>query len=618
MQGAAADGDGSLYFLSIQIHYCAPIKVHALHPRVRHGMAYPKILLFMGLLAIGAWAGADGPGAGPSANPTQGRAGVQGQRPGPPGTIRVRVRLIPVDVIVTDPNGRPVADLKREDFQLLENGRPQDIRHFTIQTLAANAAAPDPRPAPPTGQASELPPQTARTFLIMMGRGRFQTPFKSVDALIRFVRKDLLPQDKVAVFAYNRATNFTADHEKIAQLLERYKAMHEKIESALALRMSGLAAIYGSKDIPKSFQPDIDRIFASPAGVDSRKPTPGDMINQAVLARDARTATDQMLIPETNPSRNEFTRLEADAITDLPFEEYASTFASTHQDMQNIFTCIEYLRYMEGEKHLLFFTSDGLFLPRLEHDESIASMANDARVAIDTFQTGGLNPTFSFSRTFAVSSLRNISQLTGGRAAIYEDIGRALAHVNEITRVEYLLGYYPKEENWDGKYKRIEVKVNRPGLRVAYRHGYYARETLQPYDRQEFLSYCRITAAAAYAKELADVPFLVSTSYNDFGPPRIRVDMKIQPDKIGFKITDGVYRSKLYSAIFYSGPDGKIIGMEWGTMDLELPEARYSQVAQTGIRLSAWVPLKTPRQILKVIIYDTGNDRVGSKLIKMR
>jgi VWFA-related protein len=581
-------------------------------------MAYPKILIFMGMLAIGAWTGADWPGAKLSADPTQGRAGVQDQRPGPPGTIRVRVRLIPVDVIVTDQNGRPVVDLKKEDFRLLENGRPQDIRHFTVQTLTASTPEPDRRPAPPGVQTPELAPQTARIFLIMMGQGRFQTPFKSVDALIRFVRKDLLPQDQVAVFAYNRATNFTADHEKIAQVLERYKTMHEKIESWLALRMSGLAAIYGSKEIPKSFQSEIDRIFANPAGVDSRKPTPGEMKDQAAMNRDARTAAEQMLIPETNPSRNEFTKLEADAVTDLPFEEYASTYASTHQDVQNIFTCIEYLRYMEREKHLLFFTADGLFLPRLEHDESIASMANDARVAIDTFQTGGLNPVFSFSRTFAVSSLRNISQLTGGRASIYEDIGRALTHVNEITRVEYLLGYYPKDENWDGKYKRIEVKVNRPGLRIAYRHGYYARETLQPYDRQEFLAYCRITAAAAYAKELEDIPFLVSTSFNDFGPPKIKVDLKIQTDKIGFKITDGLYRGKLYTAIFYSGPDGKNISMEWGTQDLELPEAKYPQIMQSGIQFSAWVPQKTPRQILKVVIYDTASDRVGSKLIKMR
>ncbi len=71
---------------------------------------------------------------------------AQDQRPGPPGTIRIRVRLIPVDVMVTDLNDRPVAGLKQEDFRIFENGREQQIRHFSIEKLTAAAAAPD-RPA---------------------------------------------------------------------------------------------------------------------------------------------------------------------------------------------------------------------------------------------------------------------------------------------------------------------------------------------------------------------------------------------------------------------------------------------------------------------------------------
>ena len=66
--------------------------------------------------------------------------GTGGQRPAPPGTIRVRVRLIPVDVIVTDQQNRPVADLKQEDFQVFENGQEQQIRHFSVEKLAASPA----------------------------------------------------------------------------------------------------------------------------------------------------------------------------------------------------------------------------------------------------------------------------------------------------------------------------------------------------------------------------------------------------------------------------------------------------------------------------------------------
>ncbi|MBZ5495791.1 MAG: hypothetical protein LAP85_05270 [Acidobacteriia bacterium] len=60
-----------------------------------------------------------------------------------------------------------------------------------------------------------------------------------------------------------------------------------------------------------------------------------------------------------------------------------------------------------------------------------------------------------------------MSQQTGGRSAVYEDIGKALARTEGATRVEYLLGYYPRDDNWDGKYRHIEVKVDRPGVKVS-------------------------------------------------------------------------------------------------------------------------------------------------------
>ena len=59
---------------------------------------------------------------------------------------------------------------------------------------------------------------------------------------MRFVRERLLPQDQVAVLAYNRATDFTTSHESIAQVLERFKQVHESIESRLFHVQSGLQA----------------------------------------------------------------------------------------------------------------------------------------------------------------------------------------------------------------------------------------------------------------------------------------------------------------------------------------------------------------------------------------
>lgn len=133
--------------------------------------------------------------------------------------------------------------------------------------------------------------------------------------------------------------------------------------------------------------------------------------------RDAQKVVAEILRSEEAAAISPFDRLEADMTTEMSFDEFAATAATTYLDMQNVFTCIEYLRYMEGTKHLLFFTGDGLFFPkgRATYDEGLAAVANDARVAIDTFQTGGLYLAPAIPRSRFTSSGMNFPTPDPGR-----------------------------------------------------------------------------------------------------------------------------------------------------------------------------------------------------------
>ncbi len=612
------------------------------------------------------------------------RAGIQAaaqeQRPGPPGTIRVQVRLVPIDVTVTDSRDRPVTDLKKEDFEIFENGRPQEIRHFLLQTYGV--AAPEPG-QPANREAAEIAenaPQPARTFLILMGRGRYQVPFKCVDALIRFVQNGLLPQDRVAVFAYNRATDFTTDHGQIVQMLENYKQMHEKIESWLESHFSGLASVYASKEIPKSFQKDIDKIFTIPTALASRQVPPGRMAVDGSIVKDWERAAavllaggdraaevsertkvvDQMAADAQNSGDTElanaaeqfrsliaFDKLETDSILLwLPFADFAPKAAGSFQDMQNIYTCIEYLRYMSGEKHLLFLSDQGLLFPsgRTDYDKNIAAIANDARVAIDTFQTGGVfadagrysnkgrtinigeevppaeESQASWNQTFMISSMRTVSQLTGGRTSVHEDIGKALTRINETSRAQYLLGYYATDQNWDGSYREIGVRVNRPGVKVYFRRGYFARDRLQPVDMEAFISFNRITAAGGYEREIGDIPFDLRAlkGKDEWGDPQVEVGLNIDCRKIGFDLVDGRHSGKLRVTIFQGDSKGNYLGADWKMVTLRLQEETYQRYIQSGVPVSIPVPLKNSKAILKVIVYDLKGDKVGSQLCKVK
>jgi hypothetical protein len=208
--------------------------------------------------------------------------------------------------------------------------------------------------------------------------------------------------------------------------------------------------------------------------------------------------------------------------------------------------------------------------------------------------------------------------LTGGRATIVDYAGKGLARINETTRAEYLLGYYPANANWDGRYRRIDVKVNRPGVRVSFRHGYFARESPPVLNLAEMRSVRRISAAGAYATEVRDVPFEVNACVDPFGPQQVRVDIRIRPENVELTHLNGRYTGQLRVTVYYADSRGRYLGEAWKNVNFNLTEPTYLVCAGPGIPVTIMIPLKAKKQIIKVVIYDPHRDRLGSQLVRLQ
>ena len=259
--------------------------------------------------------------------------------------------LVPVNVRVIDRAGKPVTDLKQADFTLLEDGVPQQIRHFALETLAPET--PQPGAKPVVRQGILLSPQRHRIFVFALGLGRLEEPLKAVTALLQFVRTRLLPQDQVAVFAYDRALPFTTDHQKVAEMLERFKRSHAAIgfEIEQQLGPTGMAPLYGSRVLSRKLQTKIDEMMFG-AG-----------------AKGATPVADEVL--------------DANAFELFSLDDFMSGCARTLQDQGTLKALMEYLRNFEGEKHVLFVTEKGPLWPTEENDRALAAAANDgARVGL--------------------------------------------------------------------------------------------------------------------------------------------------------------------------------------------------------------------------------------------
>jgi VWFA-related protein len=176
------------------------------------------------------------------------------QQPQVPGAFSTRITLVPLDVRVLDEDGKPVTDLQQQDFTITEDNVQQEIRHFSAHGLTPETPEPGAGLMLRQAPGSELTPQNHRIFLIVLGRGRLREPTAALEGLTHFVRAQLLPQDEVAILAYNRATAFTTDHEKVAQVVDRFKRQNDAIENDLRHYFRDLQAVYGSKVIPGYIQ----------------------------------------------------------------------------------------------------------------------------------------------------------------------------------------------------------------------------------------------------------------------------------------------------------------------------------------------------------------------------
>jgi VWFA-related protein len=532
-----------------------------------------------------------------------------------PPTFRSRVTLVPIDVRVLDRRGHPVTGLRQEDFTITEDGTPQRIVHFSFNTLEP-AAPPDGPPELRRPLDSPLSPPTRRTFLFALGRGRQVGPGKNVRAAIEFIRTRLLPQDQVAILAYNRITPFTADHAAAASTLERYWHRHELIEARLEHHFSGLAAMYADPEIPPHIQRLVDEIFGQPGGLRARHVTPGDISDRASYEED--------IVNTLNTSDGDEAWIEAGLTRNSP----------TIRDVENLYAGITYMRYLEGEKHLVFLTPQGLALGRLENATTLARLASDARVAMDVVHTYGMigappaNSRMSFSvpsaamvfnQRFKIENSRHMSALTGGETAAFKYGSPTFDRLDRTTRAQYLLGYAPSNTNWDGRYRKVRVTVNRRDVTVLSRQGYYGEEQLTPLDRRRFMTYSRITAAANYHLPIRDIGLTLDEPTVAPAPRGYVVTAtgRIAPGGMQFATNGNVHRASL-EAVFSCG-DGRerLVGDVWQTLDFELTQESYRRFLHEGLSFEVRVPVTSAPRHLKVVVYDYTADAIGSAAVQL-
>jgi VWFA-related protein len=424
------------------------------------------------VLATALSAQAPAPAGQAPASPAQ--APAPGQAPQSPN-FTSRIDLVTTDVLVRDDKGNFVPDLKKDDFDVYEDGVLQDISSMTVVTggRVTNALLPPP-PPPPEGII--LPPSRPRTDV----------------------------SGRIFVF-------FVDDQHLQFHNTGRVRELFQKMSKEL-LHDGDMFGIVSSGPSSISIQMTYDKTRLQDAikKMTGNELKPDDIINGTsgpggpseirYRARVAFSTVEETLNNlEQVHNRRKALVYVSDGYDFTPFQNARlglmdpsspfaqNTFAQTQNSLaaQQAQSCggqtPDPTRDLNGLRQNEEFADADLARELWD----LTRTANRANVTIYTLDPRGLVGPLSdlddnvdpqqwaeFIRK-SQDSLRVLAEETGGIAVVnMNDFGKAIRRIDAETSDYYVLGFYSKNPDPLKKNRRLEVKVRRPGVQLIFRKEY--------------------------------------------------------------------------------------------------------------------------------------------------
>jgi VWFA-related protein len=418
---------------------------------------------------------------------------------------RVEVRLVEVEVRVTDRQGRPLSDLARSEFSLKEDGVPHDVA--TAQYLPVVTSSPGRWEQPdgtPAEQVADGP--VAPTWIYVVTEVAPTDARRAEDAIRGFLLGGLQPGFKVSL----GGRPFTDDRARLLATLNQ-----------LARGPFGADGLPGLVDQARHLGDDAaeERALAATFSRqrDGLAPMPGFITRTESGEGDGSMARPFLSVGRADRS--------------LPV--YGDVTLNYYYDL------VERLAELPGKKALVLMRP-GL---RLEHDnqglfQDLASFAVRRRVSFYTVDSRGLDASPPVDdriipaaidrrrrpgepdligqaemRISAREGLNNLARETGGRALIGTNrMSDIFQKVAEDASGYYVVSYYPIDLRQTGRYRSVRVDVNRPDVKVQQTtRGYYESRPQSLFSKDD--RGLALRRAMQMPKAPVDLPMAASVSY---------------------------------------------------------------------------------------------------------
>jgi VWFA-related protein len=555
----------------------------------------------------------------PQSEPVEGTAAV----------LKVKTRLVVVDVIALDRKGVPVADLKADDFTLQEENKPQKIRVFNFQQGPQGQPAVLAPAALPANRITNMPrfkTNSALNVLLLDGINVTNANQKYArEEMLRFLEK--LPAGQpLAVYAMGTRLrmlqDFTVDPTLLKEAVKKAKSTSLAVRSessnaidlppatldAMPLAMLQQVLRFGQEQAINQMDERV-RLTIEQLGTLARNLSgyPGRKnliwVSEAFPAylfpndpdptgrsSNAAVATQLPIVKNYQGEINHASDLLANAqVAVYPIDVAAVGNRDVYSSLSNT----------DSNGNYLGNSARGAIRNGLGGSAQASEVSNATETAMNSHST-----------------MNSVAEQTGGKAFYNtNDLNRAIRDSMEDGSTYYTLGYYPENKEWDGRFRRISLKVSRPGVKLHYRQGFYAVEPKE-YAKQD----PKILAIDLGSALDINNPISTALPFQAIVLPpsaqngnKVQINYGVDPHSIGFELKeDGLQHASVDCGVRAYSKTGESIKIQGNTFNAALAPEQYQRVMKAIFPCNQSLELPPGEYLLRLAVRDTNNGLIGT------
>ncbi|PWU12036.1 MAG: VWA domain-containing protein [Terriglobia bacterium] len=505
-----------------------------------------------------------------------------------PATFKTTTNLVIVDVFVRGKGGKAVENLKKEDFTVLENGKPQQIGIFDFQRIeaAAPAATVQPRPTVTAARANAITADAPgkvkyrdKRLLVLFfdfSSMQPQEQIRAQQAALKFLTEQMTPADLVAIMTLASgvqvAQDFTDDRDRLTEVIKSFR-------------------IGDSSELS---------IEADTGDADSAEYT------GAAFAADETEFnifnTDRKLIALETAVRMLSALPEKKALVYFS-SGIPKTGVENHSQLESAINAAI-------RANVSFYPVDARGLVALAPGGD-ASKAAPRGTAVFTGQAITKQKTKFNDQQ---ETLFTLAEDTGGKALLdNNDLSAGIQQAQEDLDSYYVIGYYPAETATDGRYRRIQVSVSKQyQAQLEYRPGYYAAKEFGKFTSSDKEK--QLQEALLLGDPVTDLPLALEINYFRLVRDRffVPVAVKIPGSEISTARRGGADTTEFDFIGQVLDLRGRIAANVRDTIRVRLGEGDAAQLGSRNIQYDTGFTLTPGQYRLKFLARENQSGKMGT------